>query len=172
MYKQLTNITKALFLAVLLTSSVMISTAFAQSPAKSPAPASKLPVAAVSSRYQPSRFAGRAGKYYQLVWGVDSLSVKAVESGEIIRFTYRVLDAEKAKVLNDKKLEPSLIDPQAGVSLVVPSLEQVGILRQGGTPEMGKFYWMAFSNSGRRVKRGDHVDVVIGHFRAQGLVVD
>ena len=171
MYKQLTKITKALFLAVLL-ASIMISTAFAQSAAKSPAPVAKPPVAAVPSRYQPSRFAGRAGKYYQLVWGVDSLNVKAVESGEIIRFTYRVLDAEKAKVLNDKKLEPSLIDPQAGVSLVVPSLEQVGILRQGSTPEAGKFYWMAFSNSGRRVKRGDHVDVMIGQFRAQGLVVD
>jgi len=25
-------------------------------------------------------------------------------------------------------------------------------------------YWMAFSNSGRRVKRGDRVNVVIGHF--------
>jgi hypothetical protein len=172
MYKQLTKITKALVLAGLLASSMMISTAFAQSAAKSPAPAAKPPVAAVPSRYQPSRFAGRAGKYYQLVWGVDSLSAKAVESGEIIRFTYRVLDAEKAMVLNDKKLEPSLIDPQAGVSLVVPSLEQVGILRQGSTPEAGKFYWMAFSNSGRRVKRGDHVDVVIGQFRAQGLVVD
>jgi hypothetical protein len=172
MYKQLTTITKALFLAGLLASSMMISTAFAQSAAKSSASAAKPPVAAVPFRYQPNRFAGRAGKYYELVWGVDSLNVKAVESGEIIRFTYRVLDAEKAKVLNDKKLEPSLIDPQAGVSLVVPSLEQVGILRQGGTPETGKFYWMAFSNSGRRVKRGDHVDVVIGHFRAKGLVVD
>jgi len=172
MYKQPTEITKALVLAGLLASSMTISTAFAQSVAKSPAPVAKPPVAAVPSHYQPSRFAGRAGKYYQLVWGVDSLNVKAVESGEIIRFTYRVLDAEKAKVLNDKKLEPSLIDPQAGVSLVVPSLEQVGILRQGSTPEAGKFYWMAFSNSGRRVKRGDHVDVVIGHFRAQGLVVD
>ena len=173
MYKQITKITKVLFLAGLLASSMMISTAFAQSVAKSSAPpAVKPPVAAAPSRYQPSRFAGRAGKYYQLVWGVDSLNVKAVESGEIIRFTYRVLDADKAKVLNDKKLEPSLIDPQAGVSLVVPSLEQVGILRQGGTPEAGKFYWMAFSNSGRRVKHGDHVDVVIGQFRAQGLVVD
>jgi hypothetical protein len=172
MYKQLTTITKALFLAGLLASSMMISTAFAQSAAKSSASAAKPPVAAVPFRYHPNRFAGRAGKYYELVWGVDSLNVKAVESGEIIRFTYRVLDAEKAKVLNDKKLEPSLIDPQAGVSLVVPSLEQVGILRQGGTPETGKFYWMAFSNSGRRVKRGDHVDVVIGHFRAKGLVVD
>jgi hypothetical protein len=83
-----------------------------------------------------------------------------------------VLDAEKAKALNDKKNEPSLIDPAAGVKLVVPALEKVGQLRQSATPEAGKAYWMAFSNKGRRVKRGDHVDVVIGKFQAQGLVVD
>lgn len=65
-----------------------------------------------------------------------------------------------------------MIDPQAGVKLVVPALEQVGILRQTGTPEAGKVYWMAFSNKGRKVKRGDHVIVQIGQFRADGLVVD
>jgi len=31
---------------------------------------------------------------------------------------------------------------------------------------------MAFSNSGRLVKRGDRVTVQIGPFRAQGLLVD
>src|SRR5260370_41126247 len=50
-----------------------------------------------------------------------SLAVKWTESGEIIRFSYRALDPGKAKPLNDKKSEPSLIDPRAGVSLVVPS---------------------------------------------------
>jgi hypothetical protein len=90
----------------------------------------------------------------------------------MIRFAYRVLDADKAKTLNDKKLEPSLVDPQAGVKLVVPSLEKVGQLRQSATPEAGKSYWMAFSNKGRLVKRGDRVNVVIGDFRADGLVVD
>ena len=102
------------------------------------------------------------------------LSVKWTESGEIIRFAYRVLDGDRAQALNDKKSEPSLIDPQAGVKLVVPSLEQVGLLRQTptGKPEPGKIYWMAFSNKGRRVRRGDHVSVVIGQFRADGLVVD
>jgi len=124
------------------------------------------------SRYRPDRFAGRAGSYYRLVWGVDSLAVKWAESGEVIRFTYRVLDADKAKALNDKKNEPSLIDPQAGVSLVVPSLENVGQLRQSTTPENGKSYWMVFSNKGRLVKRGHHVAVVIGAFHADGLVVD
>jgi hypothetical protein len=140
--------------------------------AQSAAPVGKPSVAAAPFRYQPNRFSKRASVYYGLVWGVDSLGVKAVESGEIIRFSYRVLDAGKAKALNDKKAEPSLIDPQAGVSLVVPSLEQVGQLRQSSTPEAGKSYWMAFSNSGRLVKRGDRVSVVIGQFRAEGLVVE
>src|ERR1700739_1568553 len=123
-------------------------------------------------RFQADRFAGRARTYYSLIWGVDSLSLKWAEQGEIIRFAYRILDPSKAKILNDKTLEPALIDPQAGVKLVVPALEQVGILRQTGTPEAGKVYWMAFSNKGRKVKRGDHVIVQIGQFRADGLVVD
>ena len=51
---------------------------------------------------------------------------------------------------------------------------QVGLLRQAptGKPEPGKAYWMAFSNKGRLVKRGDHVSVVIGRFHADGLVVE
>jgi len=139
---------------------------------QSAAPAGQPSAAAAPSRYRPNRFAGRAGTYYKLVWGVESLNVKWAESGEVIRFSYRVLDADKAKALNDKKSEPFLIDPRAKVKLVVPSLEQVGQLRQSSTPEAGKSYWMAFSNKGRLVKRGDHVSVVIGKFRADGLVVD
>ena len=125
-----------------------------------------------TSRYHPDRFAGRAATYYRLVWGVDDLVVRWGESGEVIRFSYRVLDANKAKVLNDKKFEPSLVDPRAGVQLVVPSLENVGQLRQSAPPESGKSYWVVFSNKGRPVKRGDHVNVVIGAFHADGLVVD
>lgn len=140
--------------------------------AKRPCSAALTPAAGPPTSYLPDRFAGRAGRYYRILWGVDSLSVKTVESGEIIRFAWRVLDADKARVLNEKASEPSLIDPQAGVQLVVPSIEQIGQLRQSVAPESGKSYWMAFSNKGRRVKRGDRVNVVIGPFRAEGLVVD
>jgi hypothetical protein len=125
-----------------------------------------------ATRYLPDRFAGQAGRYYRLVWGVDTLSVKLAESGEIIRFSWRVVDADRAKPLSEKLSTPSLVDPQAGVSLVVPSMEQIGQLRQTSTPEDGKTYWMAFSNKGRLVKRGDRVDIVVGQFRASGLVVD
>jgi hypothetical protein len=139
---------------------------------KAAAATAKAPATASRVRYKPDRFAGRAWKYYQLVWGVDSLGVKLVESGEVVRFSYRVLDPTKAKALNDKNNEPSLIDPRAGVKLVVPKMEKIGPLRQTGTPEAGKAYWVAFSNKGRPVKKGDRVDVVVGQFRAQGLVVD
>jgi hypothetical protein len=137
-----------------------------------PATSAQQSAAVRPTHYQPDRFAGRAGTHYRVVWGVDSLGVKWTESGEVIRFSYRVLDAGKAAPLNEKRFEPSLIDPKAGVSLVVPSMEKIGQLRQSSTPEAGKSYWMAFSNKGRLVKRGDHVSVVIGTFRADGLVVD
>jgi len=90
----------------------------------------------------------------------------------MIRFTYRVVDANKAKTLLDKKLEPFLIDEQAHVKLVVPMMDKVGKLRQTAPPEPGKLYWMLFSNKGGYVKRGNRVNVVIGNFHAQGLVVD
>lgn len=134
----------------------------------SPAASSK---AVAANRYRPQLVSKSAREFYALFWGVESLSVKAVESGEIIRFSYRVLNAEKARMLNDKKNEPSLIDPAAGVRLVVPSLEKVGQLRQSGDAEDGKTYWMAFSNKGRYVKPGHRVNVVIGNFHAEGLIV-
>ena len=140
-----------------------------RTPARVAAPAKP---AGPPTRYLPARFAGRAGLHYKLIWGIDSLSVKLVESGEIVRFSWRVLDPERARPLSDKATEPSLEDPQAGVSLVVPTMENIGMLRQTAAPEAGKSYWMAFSNKGRRVKRGDRVNVVIGQFRADGLGVD
>lgn len=142
----------------------------AQSPTD--APTAKSAANVTPTHYHPDRFAGRAGTYYRMVWGIDSLSVKWAESGEMIRFTYRVLDPEKAKGLNDKKIEPSLVDEKAHVKLVVPMMDKVGKLRQTSTPEPGKTYWMLFSNKGGYVKRGDRVNVVIGNFQANGIVVD
>ena len=130
------------------------------------------PATPTHRRPRPNLPPKRAAEYYAVIWGVDSLRVKSVESGELIKFTYRVLDPDKAEALNDKKDEPSLIDPRAGVRLEIPQLEKVGKLRQSSTPEAGKSYWMAFSNKGRIVKPGDHVDVVIGKFHADGLIVE
>lgn len=106
------------------------------------------------------------------VWGVGELRVRTAESGELIRFNYRVLDPSKAAALNDKKMEPELYDAQAKVKLTVPQMEKVGKVRQESTPHSGMTYWMAFSNPTLAVKRGHRVDVVIGSFRATNLVVE
>jgi hypothetical protein len=167
--------TTSMLLAGVLASGILVLRAGAQSPAPTgtAAQAAK-PTGAAGAPYrsQPARLTNRANAFYGLVWGVEALSVKAVESGEIIRFSYHVIDADKAKTLNDKKVDPALIAPEKGVKLVVPSLEQVGMLRQMSTPIEGKSYWMAFSNSGRLVRRGDHVNIVIGQFHADNLVVE
>jgi hypothetical protein len=164
-----------MLLAAVLASgiSVIAAVVVAQTPAPS-AQAAAAPAAPAVVVKAPS-LAGlsrRANMYYEGVWGVDSLKVKYTESGEILRFSYRVVDPDKAAPLNDKKVEPFLLDPQAGVKLSVPQMEKVGKLRQSSTPIAGQSYWMAFSNSGRRVKPGHRVTVEIGHFRAEGLVVE
>lgn len=139
---------------------------------QSPAPAKSPAVAGKPGRFQVDQLQSRADRYYVGVWGIDSLEVKYTESGEMIRFSYRVVDPEKAAVLNDNKVEPALEDPQAGVRLKIPQMENVGKLRQSSEPKAGMSYWMAFSNTGRRVKPGHRVDVVVGNFRAQALVVN
>jgi hypothetical protein len=121
---------------------------------------------------QLDRLSRRAEMYYEAVWGVSELRVKTAESGEVIRFNYRVLDPQKAVALNDKKAEPELLDIQAGVKLSVPQMEKIGKLRQSSTPKAGMTYWMVFANPTLVVKPGHRVDVVIGSFRANNLVVE
>jgi hypothetical protein len=167
--RSLSTTATAMALAAFLTSTAAPVLLHAQTSA----PHSDAPVKKGSrSHYEPNRFPKRAQSYYSIVWGINSLSLKAVESGALIRFSYRVLDPEKASVLNDKKVEAFLDSPAENARLSIPSLEKVGQLRQGTTEEAGKTYWMAFSNPRRTVKRGDHVNVVIGKFHADGLVVE
>jgi hypothetical protein len=169
MFKTLLRSTGLLALALVSNLCLSAQTQPVPSSAAPAAPATKS--LTVPSRYWRQPLAKSAREYYALIWGIDSLTVKSAESGEIIKFTYRVLDPDKAKVLNDKKIEPKLNDPTAGVSLVIPELEKVGKLRQSSTPEAGKVYWMAFSNKGTHVLPGHHVNVVIGTFHADGLIV-
>jgi len=158
--------------AGVLVSASLLATAAAQPASGTSAPGTTTSASTSrgNSHYHPGT-SNRAREYYLSIWGVDGLTVRAVEAGDLIRFNYRILDPDKAAPLNDKKSEPYLVDEGAGVKLVVPQLEKVGQLRQSGTPEAGRVYWMAFSNKGRRVKQGDLITIVIGKFRAEGLVV-
>lgn len=124
-----------------------------------------------STRHRVAGMPESARQYYALIWGVDQLSAKLVESGQLVRFSYRVLDVAKAAALNDRASSPQMIDEKARVALQVPTMEKVGPLRQSTAPENGKAYWMVFSNKGNYVKSGHRVSVLIGQFRVDGLVV-
>ena len=105
-------------------------------------------------------------------WGINDIHVRYTASGEMLRFSYRVADANKAKILNDKKFEPSMTVLKTGSKLGVPETEKVGKLRQTSDPENGREYWMVFTNVGKVVQPGDRVDIVIGTFRATNLIVE
>ncbi len=115
---------------------------------------------------------GREALLLRRRWGIDDLHVRSTASGAVIRFSYRVVDAERARILNDNKAKPYLIVQKTGAKLEVPTTEKVGQLRQTAPPENGREYWMVFGNVGRTAKPGDHVDIVIGEFRANELVVE
>jgi len=126
------------------------------------------PTATVAS----SVTSGRQATALRRLWGIDDIHVRSTASGSLIRFSYRVVDAGKAGMLNDKKTAPYLVDEKNSLALQVPTMEQVGQLRQVATPENGREYWMAFSNKGRTVKPGNRVSVIVGRLRIDGLVVE
>jgi hypothetical protein len=106
------------------------------------------------------------------LWGIDEVHVRYTASGAVVRFSYRVVDVNKARVLNDKNVEPYLLVKKNGAKFQVPSAEKVGKLRQTPPPENGREYWMVFTNVRRTLVPGDHVEIVIGNFRADELVVE
>lgn len=115
----------------------------------------------------------KARSYYVAAWGVDKLKVSYTSSGNLIRFSYRVTEPQRAKLLADKKATPYLFGQRSRALLKVPVMDKVGQLRQAAaTPEAGQEYWMVFSNKGNLIKPGERVNVMIGAFRAEGLVVE
>ena len=176
MSQHLAKCTKGMLLAGVLASSMavpafaqtaqgQVKTGEAQAGTPSPPPSKAVPPAPAVAR------SDRGMKFYKRLYGIDNLAVRVTASGALLRFSYRVVDANKAQVVNDKNLTPYLIDERTGAKLVVPMMEKVGLLRQTSTPQNGQEYWMAFSNKGL-IKRGDHVDIVIGNFHVEGLVAE
>jgi hypothetical protein len=83
-----------------------------------------------------------------------------------------VTDPALAKVLGDKKATPYMLGQKSHALLQVPVMDKVGQLRQTGTPQAGQEYWMTFSNKRNLIKSGDRVNVMIGSFHADGLMVE
>lgn len=142
-------------------------------PAAPPAASATAPAAKKTSPYRAAaKLTPKAQTYYKAVWGVDRLKTSSTSSGNLIRFSYRVTDPRLAKALSAKASPPYLVGQKNSVVLQVPVTEKIGQLRQTATPVAGQEYWMVFSNKGHHVRPGDRVNVMIGSFHAEGLVVE
>ena len=159
---------------ILLASNEFVSTALAQ-PDQGMHFAAQTTAPSETRKVSPFLRTGKANSatdYYQAVWGVDNLLVRRTASGNLIRFSYRVTDPVRAKLLGDEHATPYLYGQRSRAVLHVPVMDKVGKLRQTGTAESGKEYWMVFSNKGDLVKSGDRVNVTIGSFHADGMMVE
>lgn len=134
--------------------------------------ASAAPPPQKESPYQPAKATARAMQYYAAYGGVEDLSVKLTASGNLIRFSYRVVNPAVAKALVDKSAAPYLYGPRSHALLQVPAMDMIGQLRQTGELEVGRAYWMVFSNKGNLIKAGDRVDVIVGSYHIDGLMVE
>ena len=141
-----------------------------------PAPAAAHPMPPAlphkTSPYRQVKLTENAKNYYVAAWGVDRLKVSYTSSGNLIRFSYRVADPQRAKALGERQATPYMMGQRSHALLQVPVMDKVGQLRQSGTPLAGQEYWMVFSNKGNLVRPGDRVNVMIGTFRADGLMVE
>ena len=152
--------------AALLAAAQPVAAAAPAAAASPPPPAQK------ASPFRPVGVTPGAKTYYQSVWGVDNFLVRQTASGTLIRFSYRVTDPARAEPLGDKAAKPYLVGVRSRAVLQIPVMENVGQLRQTGVPKAGQEFWMVFSNKGNLVKVGDRVNVIIGSFHADGLLVE
>jgi hypothetical protein len=159
-----------------LLAAAAVSLAMPAQAEKATSPAAPAATAPVPPRKPATRrgfkMSEKAKNHFRAAWGVDDLRVSRVASGNLIRFNYRVLEPRQAAPLFDRKATPVLYAPRARVALSVPVMEKIGPLRQVGAVKAGQEYWITFSNKGNPVRPGDRVNVVVGAFHADGLLVE
>ncbi|MGF6801106.1 hypothetical protein OKW48_004538 [Paraburkholderia youngii] len=157
---------RASLLSAVCLAAVMLDAAAAQ---QNPAAA---PTSPKASPYMPVKVPQHAQQLYQMMHGVDNLSVRRTASGNLLRFSYRVTDPAVAQLLGDKNSTPYLYGERSHALLEVPVMDTIGQLRQTGPQEVGQQYWVVFSNKGNLIRAGDRVNVLIGTFHIDGLVVE
>jgi hypothetical protein len=113
----------------------------------------------------------RKNTYMKREWGIEIMYVRQTAAGYMLEFRYKVVDAERAQALFERQVKPMLTHAETGAKLIVPTPAKTGALRNSNPPKDGHTYWMFFANPGQLVKPGEHVNIEIGDFVVENLVV-
>jgi hypothetical protein len=106
--------------------------------------------------------------------GIRPLSIHSAAAGYMLDFRYKVVDADKALPLFDRKLKPYVLDEASGVKLEMPEDTKLGALRASprNPPVNGKDYYVLFSNRGRSIAKGSKLAVVMGNCTQRNLTLE
>ncbi len=105
-------------------------------------------------------------------YGIRIESIRLTAANYMLHFNYKIIDAEKAKYLMNRKIKPYIVVERTGNKLQVPVTAKLGALRGSPRfPKTGKNYWMFFGNPSMFVKSGEKVSVVIGDFKVEHITV-
>lgn len=156
-------------LAVLLGGLVLIAVLVSATPVLAGQDSASLAVATIAAP-EPDRHP-REKTYMKRQWGVEVLYVRQTAAGYMLEFRYKVLDPEKAKPLFERQTKPLLTHVETGSKFVVPTPAKTGALRNSDLPLANHTYWMFFANPAKLVKPGEHVNIEIGDYLAENLVV-
>ena len=91
------------------------------------------PRAAQSDDPDPLVWHQRHDTFFRKNWGVEVLGVQALASGWMLQFRYRVLDAEKAALLNEKRSKAFVIDEATDIRLAVTDKWAAALKQRGIT---------------------------------------
>jgi hypothetical protein len=117
--------------------------------------------------------AGPSASSIEEIWGVKVQGIRRTAAGYMLDFRYRVLDAEKAAPILDRRITPYLKVAKTGVRLLVPQAPKLGSMRQTSfAVKADRDYFIVFANPYQTVSAGDQVTVVVGDFESQLLSVE
>jgi hypothetical protein len=154
--------------AVLCAFGVLPTAVHAASNKPMPAPATPAAVS-ISKR---ARYNQKEEIYFERRYGIGQLRVSSIAAGASLEFRCQVLDAQKAKALDDRRVAPVVIERKSGKKLSLATTGSDGNPVARVTPEAGRENSLVFGNPGMLVKPGNMVDLIIGTVHISGLIVE
>ena len=95
-------------------------------------------------------------------WGVEPVHARVTAKGYMVEFRYRIVDAEKARILSDRKDFPFMLSMKSDAKLSVPYFPTVGFIKSNRRfQHEGRNYITMFSNEGVHLLRGDKVRIAV-----------
>lgn len=105
--------------------------------------------------------------------GIQVTALRLSAGGFMVDLRYRVVDAERARLLLDKRTPTYLVDEATGLKYAVPNTAKLGRLRAGAQSVIhtDRDYGMLFGNPGHQLKPGTAVTLVAGEAEVPHLIV-